>query len=249
MDETGKVLDYIELLRSDLVEQFRGKPALDVLVQAIGRQLNDVYRFFIQLRDERGLLTAKGKQLDGIGDVAVLDRAAAGELACVSEPTFVIDDEVYRDLLIYKIWRNTNTTTYYDIIKSLRIFWDRPIYYREDPELPAFMIFDTGEMPGLVDTRRLMVNPIIRAAGVGYRLEAITSTVMEPSIVTVRSGFLRWVEDQLPFIDRDINFDVSVHGLTGWPTVTETEMPATDRLNRAGQTSIMETPIGGITFE
>ena len=45
--------DYVELLRGDLVAQFKEKPVIDALVSAIGEQLNDVRRFYEDLRDRR----------------------------------------------------------------------------------------------------------------------------------------------------------------------------------------------------
>lgn len=234
---------YAVKLEEDLAEQFRGRPHNRGLLNVIGRQLDDIFQFFTDLRDKRSLMTAEGQQLDGIGDIVKLTRGEAGELACVSEPTYVLDDEKYRDLLAYKIWRNTNDTTYYDIIKSMRIFWDRPLYYSEDPEIPACMIFDTGEMEGLVDTSRLMLNPIIRAAGVGYRMRAVTSTPMDPSVLHVRSGFATWSQDQLEFLEREMDFSTSVHWFNNYPTFNQSQMEALDRLNPP-QSSIMETRLG-----
>jgi len=77
--------DYVELLRGDLVEQFKEKPVIDALVSAIGEQLNDVRRFYEDLRDRRGLQTSMGQQLDGVGDIVVLSRLEAGALACINE--------------------------------------------------------------------------------------------------------------------------------------------------------------------
>ena len=243
------VLDYIELLRQDLVEQFRGKPALDALIRVIGRQLNDVYRFFCQLRDERSLFTAYGKQLDGIGDIVVLDRAQAGELACITEPSYVLDDEPYRDYLLYKIWRNTNTTTYWDIIKGLRMFWERPIYYAEDPEIPACMIFDTGDMEGFVDTRKLILSPLIRAAGVGFRIQAKTVVEMAPCVITIISGFMTRSEDTLPWTDREIDWFSSVHYFNGSPSVDVSILPEPELMEPFSQSSIMETPMGEAVWQ
>ena len=61
--------DYTEQLRQDLVEQFKEKPVIDALISAIGEQLTDLHWFFTALQDERGILTAIGKQLDGVGDI------------------------------------------------------------------------------------------------------------------------------------------------------------------------------------
>ena len=63
------MVDYTEKLRQDLLEQFKEKPVIDALICAVGEQLTDLHRFFTALRDERGVLTAIGKQLDGVGDI------------------------------------------------------------------------------------------------------------------------------------------------------------------------------------
>ena len=140
--------DFVSALKADLVEQFRGKENIEGLVEVIGIQLQAVYDFYEQLRNERDVYTAVGKQLDGVGDIAVMTRKEAGQLAGKPIPFEVIDDDTYRQYLIYKILKNTCDCTYPDIIKAFRMFWDRPLYYTEDPDEPATMIFDTGDLPG-----------------------------------------------------------------------------------------------------
>ena len=133
------MVDYVQKLRDDLVEQFKGKPVIDALMEAVGDELNEVRQFYEDLRDKRNIQTAVGKQLDGIGDNAVLTRLEAGALACAKESVYVLDDDAYRTYLIYKIWKNTNNCTYYDIIRAFKMFWDKPLHYREDPAIPATM--------------------------------------------------------------------------------------------------------------
>lgn len=165
--------DYIEKLREDLVDQFRDKEKIDALLEVLGEQLNDVYNFFVQLRDERDIQSSVGKQLDGIGDIVVLSRKEGGELACVNESTYVLSDDEYRKYLFYKIWLNSNDCTYYDIIKALQMFWAEPLYYSEDPEQPATMIFNTELlMPGEYDNvDSLRKAPLLHAAGVGIKIK------------------------------------------------------------------------------
>lgn len=168
--------DYTEQLRQDLVEQFKEKPVIDALISAIGEQLTDLHRFFTALRDERGVLTAIGKQLDGVGDIVCLSREEAGAMACIAESVYVLDDEEYRDYLIFKIWKNTNNCTYHDVIKAFRMFWPKPLYYHEDPEEPAVMILDTGILKPEDHAEKLFTAPFIKAAGVGIRIMATTET-------------------------------------------------------------------------
>ncbi len=68
------------------------------------------------------------------------------------------------------------------------MLWDRPLYYTEDPDEPATMIFDTGDLPGNVDTTPLFKTPLIRAAGITLRLIARTTVEMETAWLRIRSG-------------------------------------------------------------
>ena len=36
------MVDYVQKLRDDLVEQFKGKPVIDALMEAVGDELNEV---------------------------------------------------------------------------------------------------------------------------------------------------------------------------------------------------------------
>ena len=182
--------DYVATLKNDLVEQFRGKANIEALMEVIGAELQQVYDFYDQLRQDRGVHTAVGKQLDGVGDIVVMTRMEAGKLAGDPIPFEVIDDETYRRYLIYKILKNTCDCTYPDIIKAFRMFWDRPLYYKEDPAEPATMIFDTGEMDGTVDTTPLFTTPLLRAAGVTLKLYARTKTEMETAKLYILSGLM-----------------------------------------------------------
>ena len=45
--------DYVATLKNDLVEQFRGKANIEALMEVIGAQLQQVYDFYDQLRQDR----------------------------------------------------------------------------------------------------------------------------------------------------------------------------------------------------
>ena len=224
------MVDYISVLKEDLVEQFRGKPNIEALVEVIGIELQQVADFYEQLRTERDLDHAVGKQLDGVGDIVVMTRKEAGELAGDPIPFDVIDDDTYRQYLIYKILKNTCDCTYPDIIKAFRMFWDRPLYYTEDPEQPATMIFDTEELPGDVDTTPLFKTPLIRAAGVTLKLYARTSVEMDTAWLRLRSGLGYAVTvTQLPTLEREIDYGAKVYARSGIQTITEDTLPGIER--------------------
>lgn len=161
--------DYVVALKKDLVEQFRGKAKIEALLEVIGAQFQQVYDFYDQLRYNRDVYTAVGKNLDGVGDIAVLTRMEAAQIAGGPIPAEVIDDEIYRQYLIYKILKNTCGCTYPDIIKAFKMFWDKPIYYSEDPQFPATIILDTGILEESESISKLLGTPIIRAGGVAVR--------------------------------------------------------------------------------
>ena len=224
------MVDYISVLKEDLVEQFRGKPNIEALVEVIGIELQQVADFYEQLRTERDLDHAVGKQLDGVGDIVVMTRKEAGELAGDPIPFDVIDDDTYRQYLIYKILKNTCDCTYPDIIKAFKMFWDYPLYYTEDPEQPATMIFDTGELPGDVDTTPLFKTPLIRAAGVTLKLYARTSVEMDTAWLRIRSGLGYAVTvTTLPTLERIIDYGAKVRVGSGVQTITEDTLPGIER--------------------
>ena len=224
------MVDFITAMKADLVEQFKGKPNIEALVEVIGIELQQVADFYEQLRTERALDHAVGKQLDGVGDIVVMTRKEAGQLAGDPIPFDVIEDDVYRQYLIYKILKNTCDCTYPDIIKAFKMFWDHPLYYTEDPEQPATMIFDTGELPGDVDTTPLFRTPLIRAAGVTLKLYARTSVEMETAWLRIRSGLGYAVTvTTLPTLERDIDFGTTVRIGSGIQTITEDTLPGIER--------------------
>lgn len=222
--------DFVTKLKKDLVEQFRGKANIEALMEVVGIELQEVFDFYEQLRTQRSVDTAVGKQLDGVGDIAVMTRKEAGQLAGNPIPFEVIDDDTYRQYLIYKILKNTCDCTYPDIIKAFRMFWDRPLYYTEDPEQPATMIFDTGELPGDVDTTPLFKTPLIRAAGVTLKLYARTSVEMDTAWLRLRSGLGYAVTvTQLPTLEREIDYGAKVYARSGIQTITEDTLPGIER--------------------
>lgn len=218
--------DYVQLLRDDLVEQFKEKPVIDAVIEAIGVQFNDLYQFFTDLRDKRSIHTAEGRQLDGIGDIAVLSRLEAGELACVKEPVYVLNDEDYRTFLIYKIWKNTNNCTYYDIIKAFKMFWDKPLYYREDPEVPATMIFETNMLTPEDDVAKLLTAPFIKAAGVAIKVIAKTESP-EMTVELPVGGIMGrgYMSTTLPEIAVGEAFEDTVLPVPAAQNITQTKLP------------------------
>lgn len=176
---------YFSTTKKDLVEQFKGKANIEALADVLASELQEVFDFYEQLRTERDLHSAVGRQLDGVGDIAVLSRQEAGKLAAYAGRGHSTDDETYRKYLVYKVLKNTCDCTYPEIIKAFRMFWDKPLYYSENPEYPAVMFLETGKLAPEDHAENLLAAPIIKAAGVGIHITAITETQVIESEVHI----------------------------------------------------------------
>lgn len=221
--------EYIEKLRSDLVEQFKEKPAIDAFLEAVGEQLNEVGSFFSDLKNERSLMTAKGKQLEGIGEIVVMSKKEAGELACTGIPQYVLNDEDYRRFLMYKIWKNTNSCTYYDVIKSFRMFWDKPLYYKESLDVPATMLFESSVLSPKDKAEKLLATPYVKAAGVAIKVVAITETEELEYNVSVSGRMGRgYALTVLPELKQGDDFIARLRVASGSENITVTTLPQND---------------------
>lgn len=212
----------------DFPQQFQGKKNIEVLVKAFARQLQEVRDVFHDLGTKLDIDTATGKNLDYVGTIIPLSRKEAGELEGYDVSEAVISDERYRQLLRYKNLADTNDCTYYTIMDGLVLLWgDMPVYYKEDPDVPATIILDTGEMDGTVDTRPFFRTPLIRPAGVALRLYVRTKTEMETARAQIASGLgFAVTETNLPELERKIDFGAALTAKTGFGRIAQDVLPA-----------------------
>ena len=248
--------DYRQSVEKDTLEQFRGQPNIQVLHDVLAKQLQDVYDFFMQLKLHRWIHDAVGKQLDGVGDIVVLSRAEASEYAKAAGLGDASDDEVYRKYLYYKVLKNTNNCTYPELIKAFRMFWEKPLYYSEDPEYPATMFLDTGILTPEDHAEDLLRAPIIKAAGVGIHITATTESPPMESELHVTPVMGRGMAiTKLPVIEPDLGIAAVVgHASAAMVgTIMETRLPTlkdfdteiqaatVGRFSAASHGTIMET--------
>lgn len=156
----------------DMPQQFLGKKNIEVLVRAFARQLDEVRQVFEDLTEKTDIDTAVGQNLDQVGTIIPLTRKEAGEMAGIGTLEPVISDERYRLFLRYQLLRNTSECTYQDLIDGIELLWGyNRIHYREEPEHPAMIIFQTERMD-LDEEDRMEFHPelCIRPAGVGVML-------------------------------------------------------------------------------
>lgn len=136
-------MGILDVWIDDLPQQFQGKQFIEALLSAFSKQIEELYGTFKQLGTETDLESAVGKNLDMVGNIVSLTRKEAGLLAGIGVTEPVISDERYRQFLKFKILKNTNNCTYYDVMKSIEILWKtKYIKYREDPSRPATILID-----------------------------------------------------------------------------------------------------------
>lgn len=174
----------------DLPQQFQGKQYIEALISAFSKQLEELHGVFKQLDTETDLESAVGKNLDMVGDIITLTRKEAGVLAGIDVEDPVISDERYRQFLKYQMLVNTNECTYYDLMDGLALLWDvSPIYYREDPALPAVIILT---MPFLTPGGKVVTLgevPMVKASGVRIEFEYYIKAIVEVAFNFWISGY------------------------------------------------------------
>lgn len=189
-----KEVKYEESLKRDLIEQFRGRENIEKFVTVLGEELNDVFKFFSNIRNKTDLSTVEydkkskeDKQLDGLGDIVVLSRKEAGELLGNPASVEVISNEEYHHCLKYKVLKNTCNCTYYDIMKVVDMFWkdeEHRLRYSEDPTYPATIIFDFEMYRDMAE--KIFSLPFLRAGGVG-----ILMRMLKKDELPIYCGFAR----------------------------------------------------------
>lgn len=172
--------DFLAGRIEDLPHQFKGKKRIDGLLYALARQFEDLICVAGQLREERWLLNAEGRQLDGIGDIVCMTRVEATELELQGKTVSSMNDGRYRDYLAYKMFLNASWCTRSEIMRSLRFFFDEfTLYYAEDPAHPATIFIDTPPIDMAFPVERLTNLRIPKPAGVQFqvRVKYVVSTV------------------------------------------------------------------------
>lgn len=164
----------------DLPQQFQGKDNIEILIKAFSKQIEELIEVFNQLDTQTDLESAVGKNLDMVGDIVTLTRKEAGILAGIDVEDPVISDERYRQFLKYQMLVNTNECTYKDLMDGLALLWDvSPIYYLEDPALPAVIILT---MPFLTPGGRTVTLgevPMVKPAGVRIEFQYYIKVIVE----------------------------------------------------------------------
>lgn len=164
----------------DIPQQFLAKKNIEVLIKAFARQLQELQEVFDDMNTKLDLDVATGQNLDYVGTIIPLSRKEAGELAGIDVEDPVMSDDRYRQYLRYKNLVNTNECTYYDLMDGLSLLWDvSPIYYIEDPAMPATIILTMPFLKPGGEVVTLGEVPMVKPAGVRIEFEYRIKVVIE----------------------------------------------------------------------
>lgn len=158
-------------MEKGIPEQFKNQPNMKALLNAFEQELNDLEEVFTELNTLRWFDTSYGKQMDGIGDIVVMSRKKAWELA--NTPNMVMDDEHYKLFLKWKALKNVTNCTFQQFCDACKLMFNpKYIYYKEDKRYPATMFVQLGtEIDG--ETIDIIKNSLIfiKPAGVALRVD------------------------------------------------------------------------------
>jgi hypothetical protein len=128
-------LDYITIAQGRLTNQFSEKPLIKALAGAMVSPLTDNEAVADQLKNERWIDTAIGKQLDGCGYIVGESRQGR------------TDDE-YRKAILFRIFVNTSNATPEDLMHGLRFITEPDdVQYMEQFPATAILFTDGPKTP------------------------------------------------------------------------------------------------------
>ncbi len=106
------------------------------------------------------------------------------------------------------------------------MFWDKPLYYSEDPEIPATMLFETSMLRPEDHAEKLLTIPYIKAAGVGIHIVAKTETPEMEDAVYIGAAMGRgYMTTTLPEIPVGIDFSDTVWVAPAMQNISQTRLP------------------------
>lgn len=155
----------------NIPHQFLDQPKLLILIKALAQEMQEVTIVFEDLNTKRHFDTAEGAQLDGLGNIVVLERNDVLKYY-QGTSTEIYTDEYYKLFLKYKNIMNNASGTYRDIIKALKeIFNPQQIYYSQTPSAPATLsITISGEFTPAQEDLLLNALVIPVASGISIQL-------------------------------------------------------------------------------
>lgn len=133
-------MQIIDNWLSDIPQQFLGRERIEALIGAFSRQLQEIQGVFDGLDNLTDIDRAAGRNLDMVGNIVSLTRKDATAIIRKAND-YVLTDDIYRQILRYKVLKNSCECTYEDIMDAASLLFDMDmISYREPPDRPATIL-------------------------------------------------------------------------------------------------------------
>jgi hypothetical protein len=139
--------DFVTRGQERLANQFADKPKILGVVKAMLSAFGGIEETADQIRAQRNLYIAQGKQLDGLG--YIVGEARQGR-----------EDDEYRDAIIFRIFVNTSNGTPEDLLKGLR-YLTKPddVQYMEQYPATAMLFTDGATIPKYLQSTMQSLSP------------------------------------------------------------------------------------------
>ncbi len=129
------VSDHISKAKARLIEQYKGKPKIEGVIEAITKPIQDIEEVLKQLNFERSIDTAIGVQLDKVARIVGAKREMGQS------------DDDFRFAIKSKIVMNLNQGTPEEIIAAAKIFIGADFIWYLEVYPAAVDIFSTVIVP------------------------------------------------------------------------------------------------------
>lgn len=129
------ISDHIARAKNRLIEQYKGKPKVEGVVEALVKPFQDIEDVLQQLKTERWIDTAIGVQLDKIGEIVGAEREIEQ------------NDDDYRLLIKAKIIMNLNQGTPEEVIAAAKFFIGAAFIWYLEVYPAAVDIFSSTVIP------------------------------------------------------------------------------------------------------
>lgn len=158
-----QITTHVADAKARLLEQYKGKPGMEALIEKLVAPLQELEDTFIALSIERTIDDADGIQLDKLGDIVGIERSS------LPDP---LDDEAYRQRIRAKVLVNISNGEPETLIQVYRLLTQSGLVFLEE-NFPAGVALMGDVPPFNLSDANLIVDLLEAAAAAGVRIDTL----------------------------------------------------------------------------